>query len=109
MGENRLMEGSGPSAVGLLEKALKEQPDNALAMEGINHLLQYFVSELQKAESTSDAVGIRIANRNLRRIRLRHPESQPVMSPGFYSPIQSGRGTETVVGEIGPGQRDFVD
>ncbi len=109
MGDNRLMEGSGPSAVGLLEKALKEQPDNALAMEGINHLLQYFVSELQKAESTSDAVGIRIANRNLRRIRLRHPESQPVMSPGFYSPIQSGRGTETVVGEIGPGQRDFVD
>lgn len=107
--DNRLMETSEPSALGLLEKALKEQPDNALAMEGINHLLHHFVNELQRAESTSDGVGIRVINRNLRRIRLRHPESQPVLSPGFYSPIKPGRGTDAVAGQVGPGQRDFVN
>jgi len=106
---HRLMETSGPSALGLLEKALNEQPDNPLAMEGINHLLHYFVNELQRAEAESESAGIRVSNRNLRRIRLRHPESQPVRSPGFYAPIMPADVANGSVGQIGPGQRDFVN
>jgi len=106
---HRLMEASGPSALGLLEKALSEQPGNPLAMEGINHLLHYFVNELQRAESESERAGIRVNNRNLRRIRLRHPESQPVRSPGFFSPIAPAGDADGFAGQIGPGQRDFVN
>jgi len=106
---HRLMETGGPSALGLLEKALNEQPDNPLAMEGINHLLAHFVGELQRAETESDRAGIRVSNRNLRRIRLRHPDSQPVRSPGFYAPIAPKGGVDGFAGQIGPGQRDFVN
>lgn len=66
-----------------LEIIIDADSGNAQANAGINHLLYYFMDELRKAESTGNAVEIRYLNRNIRRVRLRHPASVPKSTPRF--------------------------
>ncbi len=91
-----------------LEFIMEADPASIEGSAGIDHLLFHFLAELQKAESAGDAAAIRYLNRNIRRVRLRHPGSVPKSAPRFASlpPPPSTRLTGVAATSAAP---DFTD
>jgi len=83
--DGRLLVPGKGSVLRHLERVIDVDPGNEDALAGVNHLLHHFIDELQKAEASGDAVAIRYLNRNIRRVRLRHPASVPKSHQRFAS------------------------
>gem|GEM_PF-6196425 len=83
--DGRLLVPGKGSVLRHLERVIDVDAGNVDAVAGVNHLLYHFLVELQKAETSGDAVAIRYLNRNIRRVRLRHPGSVPKSHHRFAS------------------------
>lgn len=107
--EGHLLVPARGSVLRHLEFIIEADPDSVPGNAGINHLLFHFIAELQKAESSGDAVAIRYLNRNIRRVRLRHPASVPKSARRFAAlppPPPTTRMTGVAATSAAP---DFTD